>query len=604
MKKILYSSIIALAGLFAVSCETINEKVIFNPDDVVAPTVGELAGGVLAKGGESIELTFGSSDFNLDVASGYELQASLTEDFAKIGKVAADIADGKAVITQKNLNTTLLNLGIAPETEALVYFRLASFLVNEKNAAVADSYVYSNVISAKFTPYNAIVAEKDAYEHVWVIGDYCGWSHETTQFLYNYKEDKTTFTGIVDFGEKAANGFKLTGIAGWDDSCNWGLDGGAAAPEAEAGSLTLISSGGSSDIKVYSKRFYHFEFNKASLTLKMNFGADKIGIIGLNGKWGDNDDIVMEYNPELVRFYADIETAEATAMKFRADSKWVSEWGVDENGALKEKGSDISVPAGKYRVYLDLNKNEYSIDENMFGKPEPDLSDDSAETDPEEGEVENVYSIVGTINNWGDPDAEGNVKPDKDMYKLTDGLYFIHSLELTASDEFKIRENHKWDVSYAGPEENAESANGDYGVYKPVLGTAFANGGKNIAVGVAGTYDVTFDLTAKTILVEETKARYALIGQVNGDNWGNDYIMTEKDGVWTSPAVDIAGEFKIRHNYTWEGENYGAPDGVTVAVGAPFTGVQGGGNIKVEKGKYTVTFNPTNKEILISAVAE
>ena len=42
------------------------------------------------------------------------------------------------------------------------------------------------------------------------------------------------YQGMVDFGEKAASGFKITGIAGWQDDCNWGTDSSAAAPEAEA----------------------------------------------------------------------------------------------------------------------------------------------------------------------------------------------------------------------------------------------------------------------------------------------------------------------------------------------------------------------------------
>ncbi len=107
MKKILYSSLIALAGLFAVSCDTVNEKVLFNPDGVVAPTVGEITGCVLDKEGEAIELQFGASDFNLDVASGYELQASLTEDFETAKKVTADIAKDKASFKPSALNSVL-----------------------------------------------------------------------------------------------------------------------------------------------------------------------------------------------------------------------------------------------------------------------------------------------------------------------------------------------------------------------------------------------------------------------------------------------------------------------------------------------------------------
>ena len=142
-------------------------------------------------------------------------------------------------------------------------------------------------------------------------------------------------------------------------------------------------------------------------------------------------------------------------------------------------------------------------------------------------------------------------------------------------------------------------------MYKPELGVAFAAGDKNIHVGVAGTYDVTFDYANKTVKIDSHVAAYSLIGEINGTSWDNDIVMTEKDGVWTSPVVEIAGKFKIRFDFSWADANvYGAAEGFTPTVGEPFTAVQPGSDIAVpEAGQYKVQFTPATKEVVISAVA-
>ncbi len=593
MKKILYSSIIALAGLFAVSCETVNEKVLFNPGDASAPTVGEITGCVLDKEGEAIELQFGASDFNLDVASGYELQASLTEDFETAKKVTADIAEGKASFKPSALNSVLLSMGVAIETEALVYFRMASFLVNEKNAAVADTYVYSNVVSAKFTTYNAVVPEADQYDHVWVIGDYCGWAHDKTQFLYNYKKDKTTYTGVVDFGEKAANGFKITGVAAWQDDVNWGSE--AQAEEAEQASIQLVAGGGSKDIKAYSMRFYHFEFNTSSLVLKKNFGFNKMGVIGLNDKWGDTDDIIMNYNPVLVRFYVDIDVAADTRMKFRADGAWAIQWGIDDKGLLKASGSDIPVKAGKYRVYLDINKEEFSLDETMFGKPESGVDDVAPEPEPVK------WYVKGNFNNWG------NAEPTIEMTNSGD-LWTAKKVKLAAIDEFKVASSEN--VWAGGPEENADSqiepVTNPYKVYKPTIGEAFETGDKNVAVGVEGEYDIVYDTANNTITVSVAKLieGWAVVGTITGWADGADIAMTQNGAIWsaTNIALTAKDQFKIRKDGGWA-VNRGAAGEVepfVLTIGESLPAVAGGKNLAVPAdGNYDIFYHEANEEIYV-----
>lgn len=366
MRKLFNIAILALTGATLASCEQEHIDVQYLPENVIAPVLGNVAGGELTDGGADVTIDYQATEYGFKTAVSYTLFIDLEgNDMAAKQKVAANIADGRITVTAKDMNTALINAGAEKEAEVAAEFMLVSYICSEKGAAKENTEAKSNVAKATFTTYNTEIRPVDKFGHVWIIGDYCGWNHDNSQFLYDYKSTNTSYSGVIDFGEKAANGFKLTGIGGWDDSCNWGTDGGAAAPEAEANEITLISSGGSGNIAAYSKRFYFFTFNKTSLKLSKAWSADQIGIIGLNGDW--NTDIVMNYNATWTRFWADIEVPAATEMKFRADAGWDLNWGVD----CAKGGGNIPVAAGNYRVYLDLGQETIEFVENMYGQEEP-----------------------------------------------------------------------------------------------------------------------------------------------------------------------------------------------------------------------------------------
>lgn len=586
MKKLFYT-IIAFAGILAASCSTDEDKLVFDPSSSVAPSLGTLAGTTLASDGADLTFEFTQPTYNIDAAKLYTLYISDSQDFTKQEKLAATVSGTTVTVKQSALNSAILNLGGMADAEFTVYLRLDSWVANNKNTAVETSLTQSNVISATFVPYNQLILDKDVYDHVWVQGDYCGWSHDKSQFLYNYSKDGKTFTGVVDFADKAANGIKFTGAASWDASSgNWGSA--AQAEEAEANSIKLINGDGSQNIICYSKRFYGFTLDKNSLVLTKDWGADVIGIVGGFNDWGAQPDIEMNYNADYVRFWADAEFTSDTEIKFRADAAWDFNWGKDGNVG----GDNIAVSAGKYRIYLDLNKKTVELSTSMYGKDEPNAS--GSEPEPEKPAV---WSLIGTI-------AGDNWTADVDMTNIEGEVWIARSVSLTASDEFKLRFGHDWAETAGGTEANSKSTidpENPYDVFKPVLGTAFASGGMNIQVGIEGIYDVTYDNAAKTILVENHKALFSLIGDINGSGWGKDFVMTQDGDVWTSPVVTIGGEFKIRYDSSWDDANtYGVSDGTTVEIGKEFTLVQPGGNIKVpQAGDYKVIFNAKTLTVTI-----
>ncbi len=588
MKKLFYT-IIAFAGILAASCSTDEDKLVFDPSSSVAPTLGTLAGTTLSSDGADLTFEFTQPKYNVDAGVLYALYASDSQDFGKQEKLAATIGGTTVTVKQSALNSVILNLGGEPGAEFTVYLRLDSWLANNKNMAVESSLARSGVLSATFVPYSQLILDKDIYDHVWVMGDYCGWSHDNSQFLYNYNKDGKTFTGVIDFGEKAANGIKFTGAASWDASTgNWGSE--AQAEEAEAKSLKLVNGDGAQNITCYSKRFYAFSLDKNSLMLTKDWGANVIGIVGGFNDWGNSGlpDTEMNYNADYVRFWADVDFTSDTEIKFRADGKWDYNWGKDCGG------DNLPVSAGKYRIYLDLNKKSVELSTSMYGKDEPSASGGEPEPEPEKPAV---WSLIGTIGgtNWD---------TDTDMTNTDDEVWIARSVALTANDEFKLRFGHDWADAVGGTEANSKSTidpTNPYDVFKPVLGTVFATGGMNIQVGVEGTYDVTYDNAAKTILVENHKALFSLIGDINGSGWGKDFVMTQDGDVWTSPVVTIGGEFKIRYDFSWADSNtYGVAEGTTVEIGKEFTVVQPGGNIKVpEAGDYKVIFNAKTLAVTI-----
>ena len=291
MKKLLYTSLIALAGLFAASCQQEHIEVVYDPANVTVQTLGVFADAELAADGAALTTTFNPADFKLQVASGYALYASKSADMSDKVKVSASISIdkdqiGHITIKQPAMNSLIYSLGGVAEEPFTVYFQLDGGIINAKKTTIASTVVTSNVVSATFTPYSTIILDKDLYPHVYPIGgiDILGsWSHDKVfQFVYDYNKSTDTYTGLLDLGEKHADGvqFKFTGEASWDDSTgNWGVDD-DSAPEAEAGELQL-KNGSNTNISQYGKdRFYMFSLNTTSLVLTTKYSVSTAGIVG------------------------------------------------------------------------------------------------------------------------------------------------------------------------------------------------------------------------------------------------------------------------------------------------------------------------------------
>lgn len=592
MKIMRYVTMLAVAAGLLSACQDLDEMKTFDPEKVVAPSLHALPSEIVITPENMAQtqvFAWDAADFGVLTQINYSIEASLGD--GEKTALFSGIDGTSSEQTYEVLNAKLMyDLGVPSETPSDVNFYIS--------ATIGTDYktYYSEAVTVKVT----VTEAERSYPTVQVVGDYCGWDHGNAQHLFNFSGDEISYEAIVDFGEKAANGFKISaGTSGWTDEGNWGLDD-VNDPENwpnEAAYLPLINNGGSKDIKVYSKRFYRFVFDREALTLTNKLSFDQIGVIGDFNGWGG--DVVMNFDAAKQRFWADVEFPADGGFKFRLNGAWDTAYG-GSNGMLNS-GDNIPVTAGKYRVYANLNNSEemtYELNAADYGQgggtPDPD-------PDPEPTADWYVHGATTDPDNWGPTameSASGNIK----AYKAA-GIEVVANVGFV----FKSGDESQWigaDASLAG----------DNGKYACVIGSAFQVSANKVdaVIAEAGTYDYwllpddgrAYVMTAgvKPEYVAET---WGLVGNITG--WGDlgDFSMTE-DGAYfvrKGVALTTTSEFKVRFNNTWDdAKNYGTENGGAIDINTAVSVITSGGsqNMKVQiDGTYDIYFDLANATLYV-----
>ncbi|WP_294616093.1 SusE domain-containing protein [uncultured Bacteroides sp.] len=272
-------------------------------------------------------------------------------DFAQKRVVASVGKGGEYALTHNDLNNLLLGLledagmGVDPVD---VELRISSSI------SEAVKPVYSNTISTNITPF---VGERE-YPKIWIVGDYCGWNHGNSQFIYSANEDDS-YAGMVYFDGKAQNGWKLTPQGQW--GAEWAALKDAIEPEATT--ATLVTSGGG-NIEAYSHTSYYFEFDKSTAVLKVSKAHDSWGVVGVHNAWGNTPDVKMTLGTE-VKFGTTQYFLEATldlkaneGWKIRPDGTWSDDVGPGAvDTTVEGKDGNFIVPEdGNYTIKWYFNK--------------------------------------------------------------------------------------------------------------------------------------------------------------------------------------------------------------------------------------------------------
>lgn len=579
----------AATGLLT-ACQDLDEVKIYEPSKVVSPVLDILPAEIVITAdnmGTTQLFTWDAANFGINTQVNYAIEAKYNGETIEL---FSGLTGTSFEPTYDDINTKLAlslkegGLGVPiGEATDIEFFISATIGTNYQK-------YYSEPIPVKVTVTNA----ERSYPTVWVIGDYCSWNHGNSQFLFSFLDDEVNYEGMVDFGDKAVNGFKLTGIAGWDDSCNWGTDGDAPAPDDEAASITLISSGGSGNISAYSKRFYHFTFDRSTLVLTKDLSFDQLGVIGDFNGWGG--DVVMEFDAAKQRFWADVDFPADGGFKFRADGLWDTSFGSATEGKL-DSGDNISVTAGKYRVYVNLNNSAnrtYELNAEDYGQ--------GGGEDPDPVADWYIHGQTVATPEWG-PTEMVSASSNIVAYKAA-------GVEVAANSEFlfKSGDESQWvgvDNTFAGG-----------ALYTCTIGAAFKTSGAgdkvNALIATAGTYDYWLLPDAGRAYVmtagekpEYVANTYGLVGNLTG--WGDlgDFAMTDNGTylVRMGVAITTENEFKIRYNNEWvDTNNYGTAAGGVVDINKAIDLINGSGsqNMKIQlDGTYDVYFDLANTKLYI-----
>lgn len=576
----------ASAGMLF-GCQQLEMVQVCDPSEVIAPVLADVEDITITAENQKEVATFtwDAADFGAKAAVNYALEASYGEK--EFYEVISGLYGTKTEISYEVLNQNLYNgLGLPADTQVEVKLYIS--------ARVGESQkVYSEPKTVKIQ----VTAAAKVYPKLFVVGSYNSWTHDRNQYVFDFDGNDAVYSGMVDFGANhASNEFKIT-AGGWGNDEHSMVDG--QTPEGE---MTELVVGGGSNINVYqAKRYYNFSFLRTGPALKLNFSLNSLGISGDFNGWSWTE---MAFDFATQRFYADIEIPAEGGLKFRECAEnWDKNWGTADNSVAAKKGildggENIKVPAGNYRMYLNMNNPvelvwELNADDFGAAAPEPD-------PEPEVPALEG-WGLVGELTEWAD---------GKDIMMVeTAGFHAVKGVTLEAGKQFKIRKDGSWDVN--------RGAEGEVEPYEVTIGAALkvVAGGKNLSVAASGEYDIYFDeandelyiLTAGSPVpgTDLVASEWGVVGDING--WAAPDITmykTSTEGMFAAYNVNFTadGGFKIRANGEWnDAANYGLATAGAVEVGKSYDLICGGGsgNMSIKAGVYDIWFDLTNSKVYI-----
>lgn len=607
MKKIfsiLFASVIAL---MAVSCYP-DELAVFDTSKATAPVLGDYEVGAKAVSAYFTAANF-NQNFNKNVAPNHFFVITEVDGNAVSKAITSSNKDGVLSASITSINNALISMGYVEGDIVNLTMRIRASMQTNAGDNGRNGYVDSRdaigisgfeIVFPKGSPYMEYT-ETSTFSVIGAIAAYeMNWDKDLE--MWATEDGMHHVAKYVKLS--AGDEFKFRQDQAW--TVNYGGDFGSLDSP-----FSVTQDG--SNIKAPADGYYDLwlDLDAGTAMLTEAYVAypgcvetSNWSVIGALSEydinWDGDIDMLTDGNIHVAQ---GVKLAAADEFKFRQDKAWTVNLGgefgsLGSDFAVTQDGSNVKVGAdGIFDLIVNPGAGTAQVVETLGGGVSGIIGGD--EPGPEKPEA---WSLIGTLSgsSWD---------KDFDLSNTSGDIWLIRNVAVTENDEFKIRADHDWGTNYGGPEANDHSTidpGNPYDVYRPELGVTFPAGDKNIRIGKAGNYDVTFDYANLTILIEEHVAAFSLIGQINGTSWNVDVPMTEDNGVWTSPVVSIEGSFKIRYDYSWDDDKtYGAAeDGFVAPVGEPFTLAQPGKDIKLaEVGNYRVVFNPATKEVTIKAVA-
>lgn len=390
MKNIFKSSLLLLGALVmftACSDDRDSNPTIKQPSTFVLNTPAYANAGIDLANSQTIPFTWSQPDYGgFPVAAEYQLEVSTTGNFTISTSQAAADETGETIadyaILDDVFNTCKGDISAEAIDKAIVEINgwtedevpeTVTLYVRAKASTIGAQDVYSNTVQlTNVIPYYIELANADL-EWWYLIGEAIGdgsWNNSVAGLgtaiytMYPVKDaeyDAKTGQGLLEyigfFG--AGQGFKLIKTPGsWDDQWGAGNDG------------FVKNDGGSGNLSVEEDGYYRvlLDTKNGKLTIEKYEGdvtefsqiAMPGAYQGVDPDWWDVNRNLMTASNKL-NWAADLSISEDTQMKFAANGGWDYNWGAAEfpYGFGQQGGSNIEVPAGDYKVFLNTVTGAY-----------------------------------------------------------------------------------------------------------------------------------------------------------------------------------------------------------------------------------------------------
>lgn len=344
-------------------------------------------------------------DFNFDAAPSYTIMIDVSGgDFTAAQLISAG-SDYSYDFTVADLNNKLLSLGLSPNEEAVVDFKVKTTLSSYQE-------MLSESVSLTVTPYSSIL---DLSTNIGVVGSATpgGWGNPDIPDLPFYTTATAdVYVAYVTLGNGEIK-FRKDNL--WTE--NYGDTGADGTLEANGDNIPV--SAGS----------YMITLNMSNLTYTIEpFTWGLVGSATTNG-W-DGPDMILNYN-SFGDDWRTVVSLNDGEVKFRFNNDWGLNYGDSgADGSLENGGDNIAISAGNYLVVFNPITLTYSFEEM------------------------DVWGLVGsaTANGWDGPNQK--FVPD---FGINENHYYINGAVLN-DGEIKVRQNDAWAVNYGSSSFNSASS--------------------------------------------------------------------------------------------------------------------------------------------------
>ncbi|MGV0978306.1 SusE domain-containing protein [Empedobacter falsenii] len=340
MKNFIKYISLACASIFALSACNDDEDIIkLDPSTFVAPKVETPASStieLLEENATNTAMTFNwsAANYGTNTPPKYELQIDVKGDNFKNHQVLTSTSTLTSDVTVKELNLAVIALGLEPFKEGEIEYRIVSTI-----GTPSSQQLISNVNTLKITPYPT-----DLSTNWGVVGDATtnGWNGPDVPF---WKTDVTNvFVAYTDLKD---------GEIKFRQDNEWKNDYGDANNDGK------LDKDSNNNIKVKAGT-YKITINMNDLTYKIeDFTWGLVGDATPNG-WG-GPDTKLSYDG-TIDSWTTILTMKDGEYKFRLNNDWDKGNYGGADGALVEKGDNIKIKAGKYKITANFTKKTYTVE--------------------------------------------------------------------------------------------------------------------------------------------------------------------------------------------------------------------------------------------------